>query len=60
MERQITTEEPKQSSVLTGEVNSSPKNLPDWRTAMKELREMLGDGPSLEDEFMEQRRAEKW
>jgi hypothetical protein len=31
-----------------------------WREAITTLRGMFGNGPSLEDEFMRDRRSEKW
>jgi len=59
MERQIVNADPK-PSVLADDLNASPKILPDWRAAIKELRDMLRNEPSLEDEFIKQRRSEKW
>jgi hypothetical protein len=60
MERQTISGESKQESVPVAQSPSSPSQQLDWRTAIKELRELFAGQPSLEDEFMKERRSEKW
>ena len=60
MERQIINPVQEKSPGLRKDGNSGQDGFPDWRTAMKELRELVGGGASLEDEFLKQRRSEKW
>jgi hypothetical protein len=60
MEHQVTTEERNQQAVSSEDVASTTTQRPDWRKAIANLREMFRDGPSLEDDFLAQRRAEKW